>query len=141
MRDDSCGGLSLRLSFGKLGNDTSGSRLSIGPLGNFARGAAAAGEDFEQDRLAVRTDRLAVQVVETTAQAFVPDGRRTEGQRAVASDREATGVDGTGLAGGRVELKLEVRYNVCDTSSLIGENSVCESNDERALSSWASVSL
>lgn len=72
---------------------------------------------------------LVVEVVEVAAQALEEDSGATEGERAVAASRPASGVDGTSL-GGAVELELVVGGNVTGAVLGVGEDTILKSDLE-----------
>lgn len=72
---------------------------------------------------------VVVEVVESAAQALVPDSRATESECAVGADGETAGVDGTGL-GRAVELELLVGGNVTSAVVAVGEDTVVEGDGQ-----------
>lgn len=130
--DDGTRSSSLRLTIGNLGHAgwLSYLRLSIWDLGSTS--ALLNGGDVDGDTL--RTSALAVQVIEGTREALVPDSwrgtaRSREGKRAVAADREASRLTSTSLKG-RIKLELVVAGNVALAAGLVPEDTILEGQSQ-----------
>ena len=95
----------------------------------------AAWLDLKSDWVALSTDRLIVQVVESTRQALVESGVTTDGTKgAIGASWPSTREDGSGLWWWAVELELTVGNNGTDTSGAVDELTVVEGQGE---STWA----
>lgn len=70
--------------------------------------------------------RLVVEVVESSTEALVEDGRATEREGVVSTYREASGVDGAGLRGS-IKLELAVIGNISSPVLRIDQDSVLKS--------------
>jgi hypothetical protein len=93
------------------------------------RGRGSDREKVNEDLLALSTLGLVVEVVESTAEALVPDGRVTKSESAVGTSGETSGVDGTSL-GRTIELELLVGSNVTNAALVVSEDTVGEGHLE-----------
>jgi hypothetical protein len=123
----STGCASLDLTIGNLG-DRSADRgsllgLSVGKL----RSSGTTHDHVDVDLVALVASGLVVEVVEVAAQALEEDSGATEGKRAVAASRPASGVDGTSL-GRAIELELVVGGNVTGALLGVGKDTVLEAD-------------
>ena len=81
------------------------------------------------DGVTLRSPVTVIQVVKATAAALPPDTAVTKGQSAVLANREARGVNGTGLWW-VIELELIVGGNVTCSTVCVFENAIVESEGE-----------
>lgn len=131
--DASCCGLDLRLAIGQSTHDRGSHNLRANDLAIAALGSSSsARHDQNLHGRALCGPVAVVQVVKVAALALIEDSRAAEGQRAVATGREAGGVNGAGLSG-LVILELEVASNIARTTLRIEECAIGESGDEDAV--------
>lgn len=125
----SCGGLWLSVGDlrDRLGSGGSDLWLSVRDLRDTSRGRA--GDDIEEDGLALSSPLAIVQVGESTSVARVEDSRGAKSERAVAQDREASSVDGTRLWWS-IELELVVGCDVSSSLLGVGEDAVSKGDCE-----------
>lgn len=83
-------------------------------------------EGVDGDRRALSGPVTVVEVVEVSAQALVEDVGATERKRAIATDRESGGEEGTSLRGS-VKLELVVCGDVPGASLCVMKNAVGKS--------------
>jgi hypothetical protein len=133
LADNWAGSGSLRLAIRDLGH--------AGRLGNLGlsvadlRGTSALVHRNNEDGNALCTDALAVQIVEGSRQARVPDGGGVgaaaagECERAIAAERETRSLAGASLYR-LVELELVVACNVSLTSSLIAQEAILQAEGQ-----------
>lgn len=119
------GGGGLDLAVGNLGhrcNSAGSGDLTIRLLaGSWGGTAGRLSDDLNVDWRALSGRVVVVQVVEGAAEALVPGGVVTDGERVVAADREPGGVDGTSLRW-LVELELVVGRNVASAALRVLEH-------------------
>lgn len=77
--------------------------------------------------------RAIVQVVEIAAETLIKDGRTTDGQGAVGTGREASGVDCTSLGRRTIKLKLIVCNDGTDAALAIGQDAIGERQCQSAI--------
>ena len=140
-------GHSLWLTIGDLGNsvwlsvthDRDSSRwcgwLTIGHLGGSRCTTTLGVDSLDEDLIALVASLVGIQVVEISAQALPPDGGAANSEGVVGAEREASGIDGTGLDW-LIELELIIGSDVTCSTSLICEDTALEGEceDTRKLS-------
>lgn len=134
------GGPHLRLTVAQSAHNGGGDDLGANNLAIVGLRGATARENDNLDRGALGSPVAIVQVVEVARLALVPDGRATQGEGAVLTRAEASGVDGTGLRGS-IKLELEVAGNVTNAALSVGQDRARQAGDKNAIAGALSTLL
>jgi len=113
--------------------------LTIASLGSRCYRLARAGivtlESVQTDWVALSSNALVVEVVESTRETLVEFSGATNGQGAVGADGETTSVDGTRLGWWTVELELTVVNDRTNSSLAVDEDTILDGEDE-SIAGW-----